>query len=313
MESVYHTPVMLEECIGYVLTVPSGIYIDATCGGGGHAESIAGRLTSGGRLICIDRDPDAIRSARLRLKRWEERILFIEDVYSKIGEHLQERSIPGADGILFDLGVSSAQIDSAERGFSFQQDVPLDMRMDPRSGRTAAEIINTYSEKELADLFYRFGDERKSRQIARRLCERRIEKEFLTSDRLVAVIRSVTGERHLVKSLARIFQALRIEVNEELEHLERALESVVGILRPGGRLVIISYHSLEDRIVKQFLKRESATRIPNNDPLARADIERIPRLRIITKKPVTASQQEQRLNPRSRSAKLRAAERCRDL
>jgi 16S rRNA (cytosine1402-N4)-methyltransferase len=309
MESVYHTPVLLEESLGYLITVSSGIYVDATLGGGGHAEAIVSRLTSGGRLVCVDRDPDAIRTARGRLQRYEDRVVFINDVFSTIKDHLEMQSVSAVHGILFDLGVSSYQIDSVNRGFSFQQKAPLDMRMDLRAGITAADILNTFDEKELADLFYRFGDERRSRQIARRIIETRTKSKILTSDQLVAVIRSVTGERYLVKSLARVFQALRIRVNEELDHLERALAFVPQILVPGGRFVIISYHSLEDRIVKRFLKRESATRIRDDDPFARGDIERIPRFRMLTKKPVTASEWEHKINPRSRSAKLRAAER----
>ncbi len=308
MESVYHTPVMVEEALAYLMTSPDGVYLDATLGGGGHAEAIVRRLSPGGKLIAIDRDPDALQSARTRLQPWEHLILFVHDVFSSIREHLDAHRLPGLHGALFDLGVSSYQLDTPGRGFSFQQNAPLDMRMGAGQ-KTAAGVLNSYGEKELADVFYRFGEEKKSRRIARKVAEARALRPLSTSIELAEIVKSAVGERMFVKSLARIFQALRIEVNEELEELRRALELMPELLLPGGRIVVISYHSLEDRIVKNFLKDEAATHVPTSDPFARSDRVRNPRFRILTKKPIVASGREQTENPRSRSAKLRAAER----
>jgi len=310
MNTSYHEPVLVREVVDYLITSPDGVYVDATTGGGGHTRAILENVSANARIICFDRDADAIKEAGRKLHQWQSQITFVQDVFSNITSRLKERSIDFIDGVLFDLGVSSFQINNASRGFTFQQDAVLDMRMDVRSGMTGSDVLQTYDEKALADVFYNFGEERKSRQIARRIVAERKTRTIKTSADLAEIIRSVVGERNLTKSLARIFQALRIEVNAELDHLSQALTQMTPILQKGGRLVVISYHSLEDRIVKNFMKEQAVTRIKTDDPLARHDIEVDPQFRILTKKPVQPAADELLKNPRSRSAKLRVAERC---
>lgn len=309
MNTVYHEPVLVREVIEFLVTSADGVYVDATVGGGGHTRAILRQLSDSGKVICFDRDADAIEETRRRLKDHEHNLLFINDVFSAAGDRLRRHGIEQIDGILFDLGVSSFQLDTAERGFSYQKDAPLDMRMDARTEITAYAVLNGYAEQELANVMYRYGEERRSRQIARRIAEARLKRPIETSGDLAAIVKAVVGERHLIKTLARIFQSLRIEVNAELDHAAAALAQTPALLRTGGRLVVISYHSLEDRLVKNFLKTESATRIRTDDPLAREDIHVRPNFRLLTKKPVLPDAGEIRRNPRSRSAKLRAAER----
>ncbi len=309
MNAVYHAPVLVREVIDYLVTSRDGVYVDATTGGGGHTKAVLENVSDKAQIICFDRDADAINEARQQLQERQSQITFVQDVFSNIRDRLYEMSIGKVAGILFDLGVSSYQIDSGDRGFSFQHDVPLDMRMDTRSGLTGVDVLQTYAERELADIFYRYGEERNARRIARRVVEERKKRTITTTGELAEIVKRIVGERHLIKSLARIFQALRIEVNAELDHLSKALAQTTEILQPGGRLVVISYHSLEDRIVKNFLKERSADRKPADDPFARQDIEIKPDFRILTKKPVQPADEEMERNPRSRSAKLRAAER----
>ncbi len=309
MNAVYHAPVLVREVIDYLVTSRDGVYVDATTGGGGHTKAVLENVSDKAQIICFDRDADAINEARQQLQERQSQITFVQDVFSNIRDRLYEMSIGKVAGILFDLGVSSYQIDSGDRGFSFQHDVPLDMRMDTRSGLTGVDVLQTYAERELADIFYRYGEERNARRIARRVVEERKKRTITTTGELAEIVKRIVGERHLIKSLARIFQALRIEVNAELDHLSKALAQTTEILQPGGRLVVISYHSLEDRIVKNFLKERSVDRKPADDPFARQDIEIKPDFRILTKKPVQPADEEMERNPRSRSAKLRAAER----
>ncbi len=313
MNTVYHEPVLVREVIEYLITSRDGVYVDATAGGGGHTKAIMENISDRARIVCFDRDADAIAESSKRLQPWISQITFVQDVFSNIRDRLQELSIQTVDGILFDLGVSSFQINNTKRGFSYQSrhvGIPLDMRMDTRSGLTAVDVLQTYKESQLADLFYYYGEERKARRIARKITEEREKRTITTSGELAEIVRSIVGERHLVNSLARIFQALRIEINAELDHLAKALSETTDLLQSGGRLVVISYHSLEDRIVKNFLKERSASRMKSDDPFARHDIEVDPDFRILNKKPVQPASDEQRRNPRSRSAKLRAAERC---
>lgn len=311
MNTAYHDPVLVREVLEYLIVSHDGVYVDATTGGGGHTKAILESVSRDARMVCFDRDSDAIDEAKKQLQERQPQITFIQDVFSTMRDRLRERSIEKIDGILFDLGVSSFQINNPKRGFTYQQTTPLDMRMDTRSGMTAADVVMTYSESELADIFYYYGEERRARQIARKIVEERNKRMITTSGGLAEIIRRIVGERHLTKSLARIFQALRIEINGELDHLTHALAQTTDILKPGGRLVVISYHSLEDRIVKNFLKERSATRKPTDDPFARHDIEVEPDFKILTRKPVSPSSDEMARNPRSRSAKLRAAERHR--
>ncbi len=310
MNTAYHEPVLVREALEYLITVNDGVYVDATTGGGGHTKAMLEHLSKSAHVVCFDRDADAIAETTQRLQLWKSQLTFVQDVFSRIRDRLEELSIDNVTGILFDLGVSSFQINNVDRGFTYQQDAKLDMRMDVRSGITAADVLQTYEENELADIFYRYGEERRARRIARRIVEERSKRAITTSGELTKIIRDSIGEKYLTKSMARIFQALRIEINAELQHLSKALSQTPDILHKGGRLVIISYHSLEDRIVKFFLKEGSATHKKTDDPFARHDREVEPAFKILTKKPVQPAPEEQKRNPRSRSAKLRAAERC---
>jgi 16S rRNA (cytosine1402-N4)-methyltransferase len=303
----FHTPVLRDEVLAWLITSTGGVYVDATLGGGGHAESILQRLDPTGMLVGFDTDPDAIQSAANRLSGFDGRALLVHDNFRNVSAALAQRGIHRINGIVFDLGVSSHQFDEPARGFSFRSDDLLDMRMDRSQALDARTIVNEYAERDLSEIFWKYGEERAARSIARVLARRRTELRIETTGQLAALVRSVVGERFLVKSLARIFQALRIAVNNELENLETALRQAVPILNPAGRLVVISYHSLEDRIVKDFFKKEAAAILPSGNKLA-PDIKLEPTLRILTKKPVEASAEEISVNPRARSAKLRAAE-----
>jgi 16S rRNA (cytosine1402-N4)-methyltransferase len=303
----YHTPVLREEVLARLITSAGGIYVDATLGGGGHAESILQRLDPTGVLVGFDADPDAIQFAATRLSNFGGRATLVQDNFRNISATLAQRGISRVRGVLFDLGVSSHQLDEPSRGFSYRSTERLDMRMDPSQAKDAHTVVNQYGERELAEIFWKYGEERAARSIARRIERQRARSPLDTADDLVAVIKSVTGERFLVKTLSRIFQALRIEVNDELKNLEDALAQTVSLLDQGGRVVVISYHSLEDRIVKETFKRESALVQRSGNKFV-PDTKLEPKLKILTKKPVGATEKEIRLNPRARSAKLRAAE-----
>ena len=303
----YHTPVLREEVLTWLLTSADGIYVDATLGGGGHAESILQRLDPTGVLVGLDADPDAIRFATSRLSGYHERAPLVHNNFRDISAALAEKGIHHVRGILFDLGVSSYQLDEPSRGFSFRTDDQLDMRMDRTQTLDARTVVNYYEERELADVLWMYGEERASRSIARTIVRHRAVAPLQTTGELAAIVRSVVGERFLVKSLARVFQALRIEVNNELMNLETALTQAIPLLQSGGRIVVISYHSLEDRIVKDTFKREAVSIQPSGNKLV-PDTILEPKLKILTKKPIGATEEECRINPRSRSAKLRVAE-----
>ena len=287
---VGHVPVLLKEAIDFLAVRRGGTYIDATVGLGGHSLEIAKRLGAPGHLIGFDKDPKALEIARERLtgEDWPR----VELLHGSFAELIKNQKPRATNGILADLGVSSLQISDAARGFSFQADGPLDMRMNPLSEPSAEQVVNQIDERELADLIYEFGEERRSRRIARAIVRSR---PILTTAQLAAVIstaaRSMKHER--IHPATRTFQALRIFVNRELDDLRKLLEAAPQLLKPGGRLVVISFHSLEDRIVKDAM-REGA---------------KLGQYRLLTKKPVTASEEEIDRNPRARSAKLRAAER----
>jgi 16S rRNA (cytosine1402-N4)-methyltransferase len=304
----YHTPVLREEVLTWLITSTDGVYVDATLGGGGHAESILQRLDPTGMLIGFDADPDAIHFAAARLSSFGERVTLVHDNFRNISAALAPRGVRHISGILFDLGVSSYQLDEPSKGFSFRGDDRLDMRMDPSQALDARTLLNQSDEAELAGIFWKYGEERASRSIARAIARQRTRTPLETTGELVAVVKSVVGDRFLIKTLARIFQALRIEINKELENLTEALAQAILLLRPGAHVVVISYHSLEDRIVKETFKREAALLRPSGNKLI-PDTTLEPKLRILTKKPVEATHEESRANPRSRSAKLRAAER----
>jgi len=305
----YHTPVLTDTVLSFLQPNTDGIYVDATMGGGGHAESLLRACAPSGRVIGFDADEEALVYARGHLNKFADRVQFVHDNFSHMTAALAQLQISGVDGIVFDLGVSSRQIDSPERGFGFREDQPLDMRMDQRQEADARTVLNTYDERSLADIFWRFGEERNSRRIAREIVRARLKDPITSTARLAGLVESSVGGKFLTKSLARVFQAIRIEVNQELDNLSRALDASASLLKKGGRLVVLSYHSLEDRIVKDFIREHSRTAIPSGHKYI-ADRPKTPDFIPLTKKPVIASESERERNPRSRSAKLRAAEKC---
>ncbi len=305
--SSYHTPVLIEEALSFLIGSNHGVFVDATLGGGGHAEGILRSLDSDGKLIGIDADDDALRAAEDRLQSFGDRFTARHGNFRDLKAILNECGIDRAAGILFDLGVSSHQLDEPARGFSFTSESLLDMRMDRAGSLTAQAVVNEYDESRLADVIWKFGEERFSRKIARAIVAARSRKRLQTGKDLTRVLENVVGDRFLTKTLARVFQAIRIEVNGELESLKLGLSDGIDILNPGGRLVVISYHSLEDRVVKETLKAASEsfdTRLSKFLP----PTPLTPRLNILTKKFVGPGEPEVRSNPRARSAKLRAAE-----
>ena len=291
-----HTPALVAETIHWLAVKPDGLYVDATVGLGGHAFEIARRLGTGGRLVGLDRDSEALEMARSRLQEFGEKVTLVHARFSQIGEVFAERRLPPANGVLADLGVSSLQLDRPERGFSFRASGPLDMRMDPRAGweesQAAEEIVNRAEENALADLLYRFGEERDSRRIARAIVRARPIRDTQHLATVVAGARKTRGRQKLHPA-TKTFLALRIAVNREMEELEQFLVRAPATLSPGGRWVMLSYHSLEDRLVKQHFQR-----------MARQGT-----LRILTKKVIRPSSAEIAANPRARSAKMRVAER----
>jgi 16S rRNA (cytosine1402-N4)-methyltransferase len=301
----FHAPVLLTEALSFLITSKTGVYVDATLGGGGHAEAIVHQLSGEGNLFALDRDDDAISHATQRLQG--RNAILRKGNFRGIRQLLQNAGVERITGALFDLGVSSHQLDDQHRGFSFRGDERLDMRMDRTQALTAFEILNTYPEQHLADIIFQFGEERRSRRIARAICEARSQGLIETTRDLRDVVEEAVGGRFLIKTLARVFQAIRIEVNQELESLREGLGQAIDLLSPGGRIVVIAYHSLEDRIVKNTFQQESATAIPSGNKIV-PDQPIDPRIRVLTKKPVEAGRDEVKQNPRARSAKLRAAE-----
>jgi 16S rRNA (cytosine1402-N4)-methyltransferase len=301
-----HVPVMVNEALELLNIKPEGRYIDCTVGTGGHAAAILERLAPEGKLLGIDTDPEAIHAAESSLAIYSSATILVNDNFTNLEEICTRLSFQPVDGILFDLGMSSMQLDDERRGFSFQHNSPLDMRFDPYKKLTAAEIVNTRSESELVSFLWQYGEERNSRRIAKRIVEKR---PIRTTNEMVELIEGVVGKkRGKIHPATRTFQALRIAVNKELENLEEALVQAIELLRPGGRLVVISYHSLEDRIVKQFFQRESKGCLCPPEVLE-CICGHTPSLTLITRKVVATSAAERELNPRSRSAKLRAIER----
>ncbi len=297
-----HISVLLNECIESLAIKPDGIYVDGTAGGAGHSSEIAKRL-NGGKLYAFDRDPDAVKIARERLKDYNAQV--IESNFSFMKEKLNEIGISGVDGILLDLGVSSYQLDTAERGFSYHKDAPLDMRMS-KSGISAKDVVNTFTEKELSDIFFRFGEEKFSMRIAARIVEARKEKEIETTLELSEIISSAVPAkaRRDGHPARKCFQALRIAVNGELDALNTALEKCFELLNKDGVLAIITFHSLEDRMVKQCFKEYcTGCTCPPDFPVCVCG--KTPRGRLLTRKPIEPSKEELEINPRSRSAKLR--------
>ncbi|MGM9521728.1 MAG: 16S rRNA (cytosine(1402)-N(4))-methyltransferase RsmH [Oscillospiraceae bacterium] len=305
-----HVPVLLEESIEGLNIVPSGVYVDGTLGRGGHSEQIVRRLKSG-RLICIDRDETAIKEAGERLAPYAGRITFVHANFRDIGGILDGLGIAAADGMLFDLGVSSPQLDDAERGFSYMTDAPLDMRMDKSSPVTAYQVVNSWDEQELKRILFQYGEERYAQRIAAEIVRRRRERPIATTFELVDAIKAAmpaAALREKQHPAKRCFQAIRIAVNDELDSLSDMLGTAMDRLSPGGRLAVISFHSLEDRIVKNAIRaKENGCTCPPGLPVCVCGFKKT--MRSVTRKPIVPTEDEIRSNPRARSAKLRVAER----
>jgi 16S rRNA (cytosine1402-N4)-methyltransferase len=310
---VLHISVLLNEVIDFLRCEPGKVYVDATLGDGGHAEEILKRSSPSGILIGIDRDEVSLGFAKNRLSAYKDRIFLFHENFWEIKNVIRSKagiSNKGVDGILFDLGVSTRQLMTAERGFSFSKDAPLDMRMDRSGAVTAAEIINNKSEKELRDIIWRYGEDRRAKEIARAIVRERSKSPITTTSRLSNIVVSAIPPAYRSKRIhpaTKTFQSVRIAVNSEMEILEGAIRDAVALLNAGGRICIISYHSLEDRIVKNlFRELEKGCICPPNIPQCVCGKKGI--IKILTKKPVSPSEEEIKRNPRSRSAKLRAAE-----
>lgn len=314
-EVLPHVPVLLREVIEGLRVAPGGVYIDGTVGAGGHSAAIMERAGESGRLLGLDTDPTALELAAARLQPYIERgqVKLARTNFETLAEVAEAEGFMEADGVLLDLGVSSMQLDRPERGFSFRAEGLLDMRLDPEGPDTAADLVNGLPENELADLIYKYGEEPASRRIARRIAEERAREAITTTERLASIVYSALGgrvagrTRNPIHPATKTFQALRIAVNRELEVLETGLAAAVKVLKPGGRLAVISFHSLEDRAVKLFMRQEQKGCIcPPEYPTCMCG--RQPTLTIINSKPIEAADEEARANPRSRSARLRVGE-----
>lgn len=304
-----HVPVLLHECLDALALRPDGVYVDGTLGRAGHSLEIAKRLTTG-RLIGIDRDETAITAAEERLADYMDRVTLVHSNFDRVGEILDELGLDGADGMLFDLGVSSPQLDEAERGFSYMQDAPLDMRMDRSASLTARDVINDWSYEELRRILYEYGEERYAPVIARHICRAREQAPIERTGELVDIIKSAMPPQALREKqhpAKRSFQAIRIAVNDELAAVDRMLQAAVPRLSPGGRLAVISFHSLEDRIVKNALAAFArGCTCPPDFPVCVCG--KTPQVRLVNRKPILSGEAELNENPRARSAKLRLAE-----
>ncbi len=311
MSEIYtHRPVLLDECIEALNIRPEGIYLDGTLGRAGHSREIARRLSGSGRLICVDRDQAALDAAQERLGEWMDRVTLVHSNFDRVSEILDELGISGVDGMLFDLGVSSPQLDDGSRGFSYMADAPLDMRMDQSEGLTAADVVNTWSQEELRRILFQYGEERYAPLIAAAIVRHREERPIETTLELVDIIKEAMPARALKEKqhpAKRSFQAIRIAVNDELSSVDRMIQGAVPKLNKGGRLAVITFHSLEDRIVKTgFGAFAKGCICPPDFPVCVCG--RTPDIKLVNKKPILPSQQEIEENPRARSAKLRVAE-----
>ncbi|MBQ7984256.1 MAG: 16S rRNA (cytosine(1402)-N(4))-methyltransferase RsmH [Bacteroidales bacterium] len=295
----YHIPVLLDECIEGLNINPDGVYADLTFGGGSHSAAILNKLSDKGRLFAFDKDKDALNNAID-----DERFCLINDDYANITKQLRLYRVMQLDGVLADLGISSHQIDTSQRGFSFRTDAPLDLRMDTSGSFTAADIINSYEEQDLAEMFFNYAQISNARKLAKTLCRHREQQPIVTTGDLCGILRQLTAKNTENKYFAKVFQALRIEVNHELDSLNAMLEQIPSLLAPKGRLVVISYHSLEDKAVKNLIRSGNVKGELEKDFYGNVNTP----FDIITKKPIVPTTQEQTMNPRSRSAKLRIAE-----
>lgn len=305
-----HKTVLLQECIDALNIRPDGIYLDGTLGGAGHSSQIARRLTEGGRLIGVDRDRTALAAAKERLAPYADRVTLVHSNFAEIDAILDSLGIPAVDGMLFDLGVSSPQLDDASRGFSYMADAPLDMRMDKDDALTAGEVVNTWPQGELRRILYDYGEERYAPQIAAAICRAREKAPVETTLELVDIIRSAMPAQALREKqhpAKRSFQAIRIAVNDELGAVSRMMQAAVGRLNPGGRLAVITFHSLEDRIVKSEMQQAArGCTCPPEFPVCVCGKK--PLVKLVTRKPIVSGPAELEENPRARSAKLRVAE-----
>lgn len=309
MTEFHHVSVLLDECIQALCIKPDGIYVDGTLGGAGHSSQIVQRLTTG-RLIGIDRDPKALKAASERLAPYSDRVTLVHSNFSRVDQVLDELGIDGVDGILLDLGVSSPQLDEAERGFSYMADAPLDMRMNSQDTLTAYEVVNLWPREELRRILYEYGEERYAPQIASAIDRRRAERPIETTLELVDVIRSAMPPQALREKqhpAKRSFQAIRIAVNDELGAVSRVMDAAISKLNSGGRLAIITFHSLEDRIVKNAMASAAkGCTCPPEFPVCVCG--KTPKVKLVSKKPIVSSEEELQRNPRARSAKLRVCE-----
>ena len=308
----HHTSVLLNETIDNLNIRPDGIYVDGTLGGGGHALEVAKRLGEGGRLIGIDQDADAILAATERLKEYQDRVTIVRSNYCNMRQELKNLGIEKVDGIVLDLGVSSFQLDTPKRGFTYmEENAPLDMRMDQRESRTARDIVNTYSEKELYRIIRDFGEDKFAKNIAKHIVAAREKQPIETTGELTAIIRSAIPKKVQMSGghpAKRTFQAIRIEVNRELSVLRESLDKMIELLNPGGRICIITFHSLEDRIVKtKFRENENPCTCPPNFPVCVCG--KISKGKVITRKPIVPGEIEISENKRAKSSKLRIFER----
>lgn len=309
MSEFHHVSVLLEECLDALAIKSDGIYVDGTLGGAGHSSQIVQRLTTG-RLVGIDRDEIALEAASKRLQPWADRVSLVHSNFCEIASVLQELNISGVDGILLDLGVSSPQLDDGERGFSYMADAPLDMRMNRRDALSAYDVVNTWPQEELKRILFDYGEERYAPKIAAAICRRREEKPIETTLELVDIIRSAMPSAALREKqhpAKRSFQAIRIAVNDELGSVEKVMRDAIDCLNPGGRLAVITFHSLEDRIVKSAMSAASkGCTCPPNFPVCVCGKK--PKVSLVSRKPITSTQEELEANPRARSAKLRVCE-----
>ena len=309
MTEFHHVSVLLDECIEGLAIKPEGIYVDGTLGGAGHSSQIAPRLTTG-CLIGIDRDEVALEAAGKRLAPYADRVKLVHSNFCRIASILQELNIPGVDGILLDLGVSSPQLDDGSRGFSYMTDAPLDMRMDHSDSLSANTVVNTWSYEELKRILFEYGEERYAPQIASAICKRREAAPIQTTLELVEVIRSAmpaAALREKQHPAKRSFQAIRIAVNDELNAVAKVMEDAIPLLNPGGRLAVITFHSLEDRIVKNAMAAAAkGCTCPPSFPVCVCGKK--PKVKLITRKPIVSGEEELERNPRARSAKLRICE-----
>lgn len=299
----FHRPVLADEAVDFLVTDLDGAYIDATAGGGSHSLRIISKLSSSGRLLAIDRDEEAVAHSRQKLQEYSTQAQVLRGDFGHLRELAEESGMIPVNGVLFDLGVSSHQLDSAIRGFSYRENGPLDLRLDRATDLSARDVINDYPPKKLIQLLFEYGEERNAKRIVGAIVEARTKVSLTTTAELAGIIKTVTNPRYLNKTLSRVFQAIRIEVNDEMGQLQSGLADAVDLLQSGGRLVVIAYHSLEDRMVKWFMREQA------KGPSTPWPVPFEPRGKIITKKPQVPTREEISENPRARSAKMRVMER----